>query len=75
MNRKYTKPVVKDLGEAAISSGSCLSGGGETQMANCSVTGGNALISCGGGSNPLAFVPCTDGGSAGGGCVNGSNAG
>lgn len=75
MNRKYTKPVIRDLGEVSISSGSCLSGSGETQMSNCSATGGNALLSCGGGSNPLPFTPCADGGAAGGGCVNGSNAG
>lgn len=75
MSKKYIKPMARNVAKVQISSGSCLSGSGETQMGNCSVSGANALFNCGGGGNVLPFSGCTDGGAAGGGCVNGTNAG
>ena len=75
MNNKYTKPMARNLTDMPISSGSCLSGNVEYTMGNCSTTGANALNNCGGGGNVLPFVPCSNGGAAGGGCVNGTNAG
>lgn len=75
MGKKYAKPLALDLTEVKITSGSCLSGTGETLMGNCSATGLNALGSCGGGSNVLPRVTCGSGGAAGYSCVSGANAG
>jgi hypothetical protein len=48
MSARYVKPFAMDLVNVEITSGSCLSGTGETLMGNCSATGANALNSCGG---------------------------
>ena len=73
--QKYVKPIARNIAEVQISSGSCFSGSGEVAMGICTTTGANALFTCGGGGNVLPFNACTPGSAAGGGCVNGSNAG
>jgi hypothetical protein len=75
MSARYVKPFAMDLVNVEITSGSCLSGSGETAMGNCSATGANALNSCGGGSNVLPAETCLPGGAAGYSCVSGTTAG
>ncbi|MBN1564446.1 MAG: hypothetical protein JXA10_11445 [Anaerolineae bacterium] len=74
--QKYEKPSIRNLDQTARGQAqSCLTGISEQSAGNCSGTGGYALGACGGGSTPMPFQTCTNGGDAGLSCVVGSVAG
>jgi len=71
---KYEKPVVRNLDAVQPVLGSCGSGNVEYTLTLCE-PGGIAFKSCNVGDINMPFVPCENGSSAGGGCVNGYEAG
>jgi hypothetical protein len=73
--RKYTKPMVRNLSDLEVSSGSCNSGAPEFSVHPCNTFGSTALPPCSTGATQLRRDICTPGGDAGFSCISGTTAG